>query len=767
MAIDRVMTMLMLGLAGAAAEIASDDSRPVGNSLSISAAWTAGAILLAFMMPNAMNPRSRPPVIPIVLSIAFSMIPVVSEPFIRQQTGFGNPLELLMVRFLRCLGLGLAAAAAWRPCQHAAVICGLFLILFAAAMSDHRGVLVLVACHATVGGIWLMNEYRISQAGAAIPHGMPAVVERLPGDLRGPWARLVGVVVIAAIVAGTAVWIPPRGGWRLGEWIATSGGTGEQDPYARGGNGNGDDETEGDNPESTGMTRSDIFLDSPLPTLYDMISDMFGEPFKVKDQERVEALDPSQVKARETGKTPADNLRPNRSFPHGRNKGKPRPGAADRAARALFEVSGHGPLHVRAAAYDLFDGDAWREGAPVRASIIPVTRDTALKRFVMAAARPDADNHFPARHEIRITHPSGSLIPTPPHMSSFRLGRLSDPSFFAWAQPGILVFASRKTPSGIILDAESLVPVAARYESFKLTPYLPEGGHPEWRRPYLRIADEWTAGATGWSAVRAIVDRLRNDYRLDRSPGPGAAMAGQSLLDFLVERKAGDSHMFAGAAAALVECAGYQTRMVTGFYADDAKKDPETGTVPVSSADLHAWAEVRTSAGEWLILEATPGYRLPEPMPGWGEILLGWLATLAGFVRDRPLGFALPTALGLGLLAFRARISDAISHAALLMTDPAEARTLVVRALRLIESRARRCGSPRPAQSTFSAWLVRSSDSPAVAELACVSDWALYSDDPSPPMKTSEIRQLCVGCLRFWSGGAWHWLGWRTRQHGR
>lgn len=61
MAIDRVMTMLMLGLAGAAAEIASDDSRPVVNSISISAAWTAGAILLAFLMPKAMNPRSRPP----------------------------------------------------------------------------------------------------------------------------------------------------------------------------------------------------------------------------------------------------------------------------------------------------------------------------------------------------------------------------------------------------------------------------------------------------------------------------------------------------------------------------------------------------------------------------------------------------------------------------------------------------------------------------------------------------------------------------------
>ena len=42
----------------------------------------------------------------------------------------------------------------------------------------------------------------------------------------------------------------------------------------------------GENARSTGMTQSDTFLDSPLPSLYDMFNETYGEPFKPKDQER-------------------------------------------------------------------------------------------------------------------------------------------------------------------------------------------------------------------------------------------------------------------------------------------------------------------------------------------------------------------------------------------------------------------------------------------------------------------------------------------------
>ena len=53
------------------------------------------------------------------------------------------------------------------------------------------------------------------------------------------------------------------------------------------------------------MVQSDHFLDSPLPTLYDMFNDRFGEPVKPIDQERAIALD-SQPQANESRKPPAD-----------------------------------------------------------------------------------------------------------------------------------------------------------------------------------------------------------------------------------------------------------------------------------------------------------------------------------------------------------------------------------------------------------------------------------------------------------------------------
>src|SRR5690349_15992013 len=100
--------------------------------------------------------------------------------------------------------------------------------------------------------------------------------------------------------------------------VPTSGGTGDHDPFARSGLNDGDDEVKGRNARSTGMVESDVFLDSPLPSLYDMINDQFGEPFKPQDRERAIALD-GKTNVIESAKPPADNLRPDRDFPVTRN----------------------------------------------------------------------------------------------------------------------------------------------------------------------------------------------------------------------------------------------------------------------------------------------------------------------------------------------------------------------------------------------------------------------------------------------------------------
>src|SRR5438067_13749267 len=109
-------------------------------------------------------------------------------------------------------------------------------------------------------------------------------MEVQPGRERLHWLAAFVVVGLVGCVLGLIAVGPQRAARVLGEWLPTSGGTGGYDPFTRGGVNDGDDEVKGDNARSTGMTQSDTFLDSPLPSLYDMFNDRYGEPFKPKDQ---------------------------------------------------------------------------------------------------------------------------------------------------------------------------------------------------------------------------------------------------------------------------------------------------------------------------------------------------------------------------------------------------------------------------------------------------------------------------------------------------
>src|SRR5260370_42298388 len=91
-----------------------------------------------------------------------------------------------------------------------------------------------------------------------------------------------------------------------------------------------------------------------------MFNARYGERFKVKEQERTIALD-QQKKPIDSQKPPANNQRPNREFPTARKSPRQPRDASDRAARALFEVQGRTPLHVRVTAFDAFDCLAWQE----------------------------------------------------------------------------------------------------------------------------------------------------------------------------------------------------------------------------------------------------------------------------------------------------------------------------------------------------------------------------------------------------------------------
>src|SRR5690606_34023283 len=82
---------------------------------------------------------------------------------------------------------------------------------------------------------------------------------------------------------------------------------------------------------------------------------------------------------------------------------------------------------------------------------------------------------------------------------------------------------------------------------------------------------------------------------------------------FLVNRRRGPDFLFATAAAVMLRHLGYQTRLVSGFYADDGNYSASVGQLLLAKRDVHFWLEVLDVAGNWVPVEVTPGFRLRSP----------------------------------------------------------------------------------------------------------------------------------------------------------
>ena len=763
---DRGLTMIVLALASASVEIAAEDTRPVHLSLLRSLAWIALPCALRILLPSPKDPGKRPPLWVNVLIVAGGLLPIVLEPVFRTVWGSGNALELLLVFSLRNLGLGLAAAGAWRSCQRLAAIISLFLVLFASAMSNNEVVMAILVLYGCAGSAWLMHEYWSGMGPIMTRNDAVSNVEVFPGQAKRHFLTLLITGIGAVVLVSALAFIPRKAGWSLGEWVATSGGTGANDPYARGGIGDGDDETEGDNPESTGMTRSDIFLDSPLPSLYDMVSDMYGEPIKKIEQERVEALDPNDVKGRDLGRVPADNLRPNRQFPHARKSSPNASNAKTRDARSIFEISGSGPVHVRAAAYDVYDGSSWLEGPIAASTATPASRNGARKQFEINNANIDKKYSFTDHHEIKITAPEGSLIPSPPYMNKFRLGRLSDPTFFAWAQPGILRFGTRKTPPGIVLDSESQIPDPSKMKMMRFTAasinHLDRKDTTADR--YKPLAEAWTFDTDqSWTRISTIIEKLRNEFDLDNSARPPDDCH-DPLMWFLTESHKGPDHLFAGAAAMLLRSCGFTTRLVTGFYADPANRDQSTGYIPVTSGDIHTWLEIRANNSDWIILEPTPGYEHPTAPLSLIEKSSILLQGIWNWLLAHLIFTLITSSVLLATTIFYNRIIDAIRCLAIACWPETNCRNLTLRVVKVLEARAARGEKSRPANQTLARWLQSRSDIRGIPQLAEVVDWASYGAHLPPPFSEQAILKHCRVVLQDWKEGAWNEsIGWRAR----
>jgi protein-glutamine gamma-glutamyltransferase len=752
---NQLVTLLLLSVAYATCEIAAyldGLPRPVGLGFGI------GLFLLAFALMLYVRPEheSAKPTFKMTVLVGVLMLgPLVIEPLIRSVYGEGFPLELQLVNGLRIVGLVLAGLSAWRQLRRLAGLVALFLALFSSAMGDQAAIPYLLTIFALMGGLWLIIEYQTNSVTTQA-NLVGELAEKVPLRVPGrPFVLLglVSLVGLSLVVAG-----PRRVLLYLGEFMPTSGGTGQTDLSARSGVGDGPEETAGDNARSAGMVETDKMIEDNKNSLIDAVNDMFGQTHKPnKDQERMVAAGLLQV-TEYHGRLP-ENRRPSRDFGISRQGPKKPKNLTSQKARGVFEVEGRTPLHVRLVAYEQYDDvqQRWLEGRKPNNRYLDGEADYWMRINNFRDVDWYSAND---RHKLKVADLRENLVPTPSHLQRFRINRVDRPDYYEWDFDGVLALAGRKrTPPGVVVstDCQTLDP-----RRLPETAFLSLSGtstfYPTLREVPSRFAAEiqqlaqaWAGDQPrGWPQIQAIRDRLRHDFQHDLQHNP-PENHNATLLWFLKDSRRGPDYLFATAAAMMYRSLGYPSRVCLGYYAAPENYDAETNHTPVKTADLHIWPEVLLSDGQWLVVEPTPGFETLAPLKTWQELFVETLLATGLFLQRNAILCGVLLLVGVLLLWHRRRIQDGIALLVWNWRGVANWRAMVLGAVRILEERGRFSGLDRGPSQSLSNWaqqLPVTVQTPALHELITLAEWAAYATSPEPPKPIDELQAICRQALR-------------------
>jgi len=780
------MTLLLMAITYAAVEVASDpDGIPsafglIFGAVAFPVAWVIGRVLTRGVPPSAWvvgrfltggvvsssSCRALPRWVTGVLCLLL-IGPVLMEPLLRSWTGQGLPLELQMVYGLRNFGIGLAALAAWPLYLRLSGVVSLFLMLFVAAMGDQKPIPWFLAAYAVVGSLWLMLAHTQRFGQVEPTTAATTRIARLMEQTRlwVPWREL--ALVMGLLVATVVVWWlgPRQTVLTLWELVPTSGGTGATDVYARQGVGDGPEEVAGDNARAAGMVETDKLIEDNKNALIDLVNDMYGPPHRPpNEQERMVAGGRADIIAFH-GRLP-ENRRPSRHFDTSRRGPPPKRKLESLHARALFEVEGRTPLHIRQMVFERYDAGQrrWVEASrPTVKSIEPIGGDWMQIRTIETTQPWYCENE---RHRFKLAEPDNNLIPTPPLLQRFRIHRVDRADYYCWAYDGVLAFVGRqRLPPGIVIHTDCRTVDPARLPEHAYWRQLPMEAEaltalrevPDpWRTDLERLAYSWVGEESpGWPQITAILDRLRNEYTLDPSATPPAEHPAP-VLWFLQESRRGPDYLFATAAALLLRSLGYATRVCLGYYADPDAYDRHTGHTPVRAADLHTWSEVMLRDGQWLVVEPTPGYEVLAPRLPWTERVYALLRAGFRWAADHPMLLTVLVGVGITAVLLRRRLIDSLLVLHWQLMPAASWQRMVLRCLRLMERRCRWCGHARAPSQTLTRWLgslreVTPEDGPRLSLFICIAEQAAYAPHLPAPLPLPQLRTLCRQTLHAWS----------------
>jgi hypothetical protein len=207
---------------------------------------------------------------------------------------------------------------------------------------------------------------------------------------------------------------------------------------------------------------------------------------------------------------------------------------------------------------------------------------------------------------------------------------------------------------------------------------------------------------------------------------------------------------------------GYETRIVSGFYADPKKYDRQSRITSIFAENAHFWVAVLASSSttpstnadglrnSWITVEPSPGYEvLLAPESLWSRLFLRAALTWQA-VRSNPVG--LLAILSLMGIAWRKRVDlcDASLTAWWLLNHRwGDARYQIKSTLRLLERRARVRGYPRSKGVSLNRWRLSADSQNCPSEcweshFLHLANWALYGNGYPAGYAPNEVQALCA-----------------------
>jgi hypothetical protein len=534
----------------------------------------------------------------------------------------GDPPEFLAFDFVLAVAMLLTVARSprWRQ---GALVGSAFAALMVTFAKPDAAVYAFAILFGVIGLWRMMTTYWEAIESKAIG----STSRQLP--FRFSILGMTTIVMLLLALVATAFRNDPLG--LTSKWSVFSGGDQWSDPYATSGVGDGENLVAATkSAQSEGPIDSDMFIESKKRSLYDVISEQYGDKKPTPRTEHSQAVGVFTENYRHNHQRLAKVQKNTSSFQTTRNgKAQDRPTPEDVLSDALLLVTGPAPTHLTVETFDVFDGETW-------------FKSEANRPRTMSGLLPGDDNEWYClkrtdrmqvfqgfkTYQVAFLHLQSERIPTPPLTEAWSIGQVNQSRFYRLtADDGLEMTLGNNIPEF------TLVRIAARgfrWRHLPISNFWPQArilrdplhdeagqplpaAEPELELPIdepaiielQSLAAAWTLDAKpGWDQVTKIVDALRSNFQLDPT---GDASLGNYLRD-----KKGPDFMFATAAVVALRTQGIPARLVSGFYVNPDHFDQKTGKTAVGAADAHFWAEVHVGDGNWLPIEPTPGY-LPTP----------------------------------------------------------------------------------------------------------------------------------------------------------